>query len=155
MFALLYWFVFIVAFTVSLIMIPYIVYRFIMNGDEYSMVSSVFLPIMYVLILSFLINNVFMTSYQFVRCWGKTDGDLIDTTYKSVIRGLYISIYMSFFSVAIYIIGNYFINRAPYLKDILMSVTSLPEAEYFIKGIPIPLGSLLGYALSYLCVDHC
>lgn len=154
---MIYQFIYYILFISSLTATPYVVFRYIMAGDEY---SGVFYPLFWIFGLTFLISYFWISLNGFYRCFvlsKKKDKwnpwNLIKSVHSVMISAIYGSLYLSIFGLIGYVIGTVTLDNVPQVKDVFMAVMHIPVLEYILKGVPLTLGAFIGRLLTSWCID--
>ena len=154
---MIYLLVYYLLFLGSLIAIPYIVFRYILSGDEYLISTNIFYPILWIGVLLFLSSYFFTSIRNFYECFYAKSSDWSAWSFTRklhaiMVGSIYNSLYISIFGLVGYIMGVIALDNIPEVKEIFMSVVHIPVLEYFLKGVPLGAGAILGNVLTTWCV---
>ncbi len=151
-----------------LLITPYLVFRYIMSGDQYLMISSPVLAYGWLFILSFLGAYALNSIKSFYTCFidrGSQGGDstsasttmtldkIVRGFHSSLISSVYYAIYLAIFSTVGYLVGSTVIETIPQLKELLLAVIHIPGFEFILKGVSVTVGGLVGHLLASFCLD--
>lgn len=145
---------------VTLTCIPFIVFRYVMIGDEYLLISSPFYSIFWIISLLFLFSyfwNTIRYFYDYIVSKKNTKKFEMWSTIRSIhsiiVGSVYSSIYMTILGFIGYILGLSLVDNLPELREFLMAFVHIPQFEYVIKGLPLTVGALLGQLMTTWCVN--
>ena len=143
-------------FLITLTFIPFVVFRYIMAGDEYLITSNMMYPMLWIIGLTFLASYFFTSIKNIYSCFYKSKSkksvDFFQKIHTIMVSTIHNSIYVTIFSLVGYILGIILLDNVPKLKDLFMSVVHIPVLEYILKGVPLAIGSILGQLLTAACV---
>lgn len=150
--------IYFILFIISLVSIPYVVYKIILFGDEYSLITNHMYPYLWITAIIFLVCYFWISIRNIYNCWylSSKKYDLFNTIksiHTIMISSIYSSLYMTLFGLIGYICGNVTIEMVPEIKDIFMAIVHIPVFEYILKGLPLMFGSMLGDLLSFWCIS--
>lgn len=150
-FILIYYLLFILVLT----FIPFVVYRYIMAGDEYLIASNLLYPILWIFGLTFLASYFFTSVKNIYQCLylSEKKDNFFKRLHTIMVGTIQNSIYVTIMAFVGYIIGTIVLDSVPKLKDLFMAVVHIPVLEYVIKGVPLALGGILGNLLTLACID--
>ena len=156
--------------TVSLISLPYLVSNYILAGDPYLLVNTGWYMYFWLMGVIFIVTYAFSTTNYLYYCFfSKIFSSTPSTTTQGVqtsgifdwlrgfhgatVAGVYSSFYMTIFAFLGYLVGITVMETVPQVKNLLLSVIHIPGFEFFLKGVPLALGGLIGNIFGTLCIS--
>ena len=143
--------------TVTFIALPYIVSHYILAGDVYLLVTTGIYFNAWLLATVFIVSYALnMTNHLYYCLTSQKSNNIFDylrSLHGSTVATFYSSVYITLFAFVGYLVGITAMESIPQLKKLLVSVIHLPGFEFFLKGVPLSLGGLIGHALSSICVS--
>jgi len=93
--------------------------------------------------------------YCFVDRWDELEGimGMLKAIHGATVATFYNSAYMTIGAMIGFGVGKFAMEGVAEVKAILLSVIHLPGFEFFIKGVPLAIGGILGNILAGLCIN--
>ena len=143
---------------ISFISIPYVVFVYVLSGDEYTLVSNPIYPLLWIIALLYLTSYFWISLRNIYFCFveSNTKIDLWSTIRKLntiMVSSLYNSIAVTVAGFICYIVGITVIDYVPKVREIFMAFVQIPYVEYFLKGIMLAVGVAVADFISYWCME--